>query len=103
DSAPVALLTQAHLEGLVPGIADSLPVIDVGETTRWSGQPERNPERAGVGLKPEHLAYVIYTSGSTGAPKGVMVEHRGLCNYLRWALAVYTPRAAIVSSSLSFD
>ncbi len=29
------------------------------------------------------LAYVIYTSGSTGAPKGAMVEHRGLTNHLQ--------------------
>lgn len=28
------------------------------------------------------LAYIIYTSGSTGVPKGVMVEHRGIVNFL---------------------
>jgi amino acid adenylation domain-containing protein len=31
---------------------------------------------------PRSLAYVIYTSGSTGAPKGAMVEHRGMLNHL---------------------
>ncbi|MGW8444292.1 amino acid adenylation domain-containing protein [Paenibacillus sp. S33] len=29
---------------------------------------------------PSNLAYVIYTSGTTGKPKGVMLEHRGICN-----------------------
>ena len=29
-----------------------------------------------------NLAYVIYTSGTTGKPKGVMIEHGGLVNYL---------------------
>ena len=32
----------------------------------------------------DNLAYVIYTSGTTGQPKGTMIEHRSLVNYLNW-------------------
>ena len=32
-----------------------------------------------LALDPHHPAYVIYTSGSTGMPKGVVVEHAGVC------------------------
>lgn len=42
-----------------------------------SGSPGKPPRRA-----PSSLAYVIYTSGSSGAPKGVMIEQRGLSNNL---------------------
>lgn len=33
---------------------------------------------------PHDLAYVTYTSGSSGAPKGVLIEHRGLGNLVSW-------------------
>ncbi len=51
-------------------------------------------------------SYVIYTSGTTGRPKGVMVTHSGLLNYLSWAAQAYgkeARRSALVHSSISFD
>ena len=38
------------------------------------------PPETGTG--PENLAYCIYTSGTTGRPKGVMIEHRNIANYV---------------------
>jgi amino acid adenylation domain-containing protein len=59
-----------------------------------------------VGLDPGNLAYVIYTSGSTGNPKGVMITHSGLANYVDHAIAEYLHDklvGAVVSTPLSFD
>jgi amino acid adenylation domain-containing protein/thioester reductase-like protein len=35
-----------------------------------------------IDVSPDNLAYIIYTSGTTGKPKGVMIEHRGIANYV---------------------
>ena len=52
------------------------------------------------------LAYIIYTSGSTGLPKGVMIEHRHLSNYLQWCTDHYDIgqcKGSLVHGSISFD
>lgn len=54
----------------------------------------------------DQLAYILYTSGSTGQPKGVMIEQRGLVNYLTDACQRYQVVAGMESlfhSSVSFD
>ena len=52
-----------------------------------------------------HLAYIIYTSGSTGQPKGVMIEHRNLINYINHSKSMYDllTGAALLHSSTAFD
>ncbi len=107
DSAPVALLTQHHLEVLFSGISDKLPVLDMTAVVcAWGGQPETNPDSTGIGLNQRNLAYINYTSGSTGQPKGVMVEHYGLRNLILWFIEEFefsSRDASLIVTSTSFD
>ena len=40
-------------------------------------------DNLGVVNEPEDLCYMIYTSGTTGKPKGVMIQHKNLENFIR--------------------
>ncbi len=43
-------------------------------------------ERSGTD---DPLFYIIYTSGTTGRPKGVAIDHAGICNFVKVAGEVY--------------
>ncbi len=55
---------------------------------------------------PEGVAYTVFTTGSTGLPKGVLVGHRALVNYLGWARELTDFEAGDATpcfASLGFD
>ncbi|WP_458121519.1 non-ribosomal peptide synthase/polyketide synthase [Paenibacillus sp. Z6-24] len=99
DSGVQILLTQRHLNGTVA--FDGL-TLEVDQPASYSD----NAERPDVQVVHEDLIYMIYTSGTTGKPKGTMITHRGLLNYIWWAEKVYTDGTAMsfpLYSSISFD
>jgi amino acid adenylation domain-containing protein len=77
--APV-LLTRKHWLESLPDYAGRVMCLD-SEREVIGPDTDENPVS---GATAQNLAYVIYTSGSTGQPKGVLCEHGGLVNYLRW-------------------
>ncbi|WP_232276735.1 non-ribosomal peptide synthetase [Paenibacillus sp. 481] len=99
DSGASLLLTQGeewtHLsyEGTVIALDDERQYAD-------------DKHNLPVTSKPDDLVYLIYTSGSTGNPKGAMIEHRGLVNYIWWANKTYIRASDDVFalySSIAFD
>jgi len=65
-----------------------------------------NTHNPDVDVKAADLAYVIYTSGTTGEPKGVMIEHKSVVNYVYGFLDEfkYTGKErVIVHSSYTYD
>ncbi|MCX6316089.1 MAG: amino acid adenylation domain-containing protein [Bacteroidetes bacterium] len=56
----------------------TIPCVDISSSP-WMQCSE---EYSAYPATPEHLAYIIYTSGTTGTPKGVMIAHQSLSDYV---------------------
>ncbi len=80
DARAPVLLTQSRVAASMPVHRAHLLCLDSG----WEAIGRESKENPVSRSTVRNLAYVIYTSGSTGEPKGVMVEHRSLVNYLCW-------------------
>lgn len=78
DSKVSLVVTKTGLDIRLATTTASLVLLD-GDCATIAGNSSEDLEGQ---AEPGDLAYVIYTSGSTGDPKGVMIEHANLANYL---------------------
>jgi len=82
------------------------PLRVVRMAAEWGEIGQESRANPGVAVERQNLAYAMYTSGSTGLPKGVLVTHEGLGNYLEWCVREYEMAAgagAPVHTSFTFD
>jgi amino acid adenylation domain-containing protein len=95
------VLTQSHLDaGLEWPAGVERLAIDKCDLSGFAAGPLEAVQ------SPDDLAYVIFTSGSTGDPKGVMLDHRGPLNTIRFfndRFNVGPKDRALALSALNFD
>jgi amino acid adenylation domain-containing protein/non-ribosomal peptide synthase protein (TIGR01720 family) len=80
----------------------SLQVLNIEDRQSYQNEPV-SAHNTGCA---QNLSYIIYTSGTTGNPKGTMVAHKSLVNYLTWAKEAYLANEPVsfpLYTSISFD
>jgi amino acid adenylation domain-containing protein len=103
DAAPRVVITSGEDRSAFQAL-DGSTVIAIDQLC--AGARNLPPADRRIAADPTGLAYVMYTSGSTGLPKGVMIEHRSVCNMLLSAIADFnlTPADRVLQlAPLHFD
>ncbi|MDQ1352917.1 MAG: hypothetical protein QG657_3223, partial [Acidobacteriota bacterium] len=88
----------AHIPGITPIIIDYQTLVREVET---GAAKFKAPA-----VTSENPVYVIYTSGTTGKPKGTLLRHRNVVNYICWGAKTYVNGETVsfpLYTSLSFD
>lgn len=102
DTAAEVIITQSSVVDTLPSTGAKIISID-GD---WAAIGREEATHVDSELTPDNAAYIIFTSGSTGQPKGVVVCHREIRDYVTDAarLLELTPDDCLLQFfSINFD
>lgn len=80
DTNPILVLTSTKLNKIKREV--QIPILFVEDILSNTSLNKRYRNTYVDTHKPYDLIYVIHTSGTTGIPKGVLIEHRAVSNFI---------------------
>jgi len=83
------IITDRAHEQQVKGMC-SKQVIVIEDSLEHEPQGQTDAEQYLAGQIDTDPVYSIFTSGSTGTPKGVVIAHRGVIDYIDWAVSTFS-------------
>jgi len=108
DSRTTYLVSESQVVKHFPDLANQLdnPVTQVLLDQHATDINACDSDALPVQSAPQDTAYVIYTSGSTGLPKGVVIQHKNVVNFLssmRKTPGLDSSDRLVAVTTLSFD